>query len=103
MAKPTKTPATAKAPAKAKTTYRDAGVDVAGKAALLSRISKDVRSTFTDRVLGSPGDFAGMFRARFPGYADPVLVATNDGVGTKTRGAALFGRHEGVGRGFVNA
>jgi phosphoribosylformylglycinamidine cyclo-ligase len=83
-------------------TYRDAGVDVKGKAAILSRIAEEVRSTFTDRVLGSPGDFAGMFRARFPGYSDPVLVATNDGVGTKTRVATRAGRHEGVGRDIVH-
>jgi phosphoribosylformylglycinamidine cyclo-ligase len=83
-------------------TYRDAGVDVKAKGALLSRIAAEVRSTFTDRVMGSPGDFAGMFRARFPGCSDPVLVATNDGVGTKTRVASRVGRHEGIGRDIVH-
>jgi phosphoribosylformylglycinamidine cyclo-ligase len=83
-------------------TYRDAGVDVKAKSALLERIAGRVRSTFTDRVVGAPGDFAGMFAARFPGISDPVLVATNDGVGTKTRVAARVGRHEGVGRDIVH-
>jgi phosphoribosylformylglycinamidine cyclo-ligase len=61
-----------------------------------------VRSTFDERVVGAPGDFAGMFSARFPGMAEPVLVATNDGVGTKTRVAARAGRHEDIGRDIVH-
>jgi phosphoribosylformylglycinamidine cyclo-ligase len=85
----------------ARMTYRDAGVDVAGKAAMLSRIGGAVRSTFTDRVLNEPGAFAGMFRAKFPGMSDPVLVATNDGVGTKTKIARLVGQHRGIGADIV--
>jgi phosphoribosylformylglycinamidine cyclo-ligase len=38
-----------------------------------------------------------MFRASFPGMKDPVLVATNDGVGTKTKVASRAGRHAGIG------
>jgi phosphoribosylformylglycinamidine cyclo-ligase len=86
----------------AKTTYRDAGVDVAAKAGMLGSISEAVRSTFTDRVVGEPGAFAGMFRASFPGMADPVLVATNDGVGTKTKVASRAGRHRGIGADIVH-
>lgn len=83
-------------------TYQDAGVDVKAKATLLSGIAGAVRSTFTDRVLNEPGAFAGMFRASFPGMKDPVLVATNDGVGTKTRIARRVGRHRGIGADIVN-
>jgi phosphoribosylformylglycinamidine cyclo-ligase len=86
----------------ARLTYRDAGVDVKAKAALLTGISDAVRSTFTERVLNEPGTFAGLFRASFPGMADPVLVATNDGVGTKTKIARLVGRHAGIGADIVN-
>lgn len=86
----------------AKLTYQDAGVDVKAKAALLRGISATVRSTFTDRVLGDTGAFAGLFAASFPGYREPVLVATNDGVGTKTKIARRVGRHEGIGADIVN-
>jgi phosphoribosylformylglycinamidine cyclo-ligase len=86
----------------AKLTYRDAGVDVKGKAAMLTGIAAAVRSTFTERVCNEPGAFAGMFRASFPGMADPVLVATNDGVGTKTKIARRVGQHRGIGADIVN-
>ena len=86
----------------ARLTYKDAGVDVKAKASLLSGIAARVRSTFTDRVLNEPGAFAGMFRASFPGMKDPVLVATNDGVGTKTKVARRVGRHAGIGADIVH-
>ncbi|HVG94656.1 MAG TPA: phosphoribosylformylglycinamidine cyclo-ligase [Planctomycetota bacterium] len=82
-------------------TYQDAGVDVRAKASMLAGISASVRSTFTDRVLNEPGAFAGLFRASFPGMSDPVLVATNDGVGTKTKIARRVGRHRGIGADIV--
>jgi phosphoribosylformylglycinamidine cyclo-ligase len=86
----------------AKMTYEAAGVDVRAKAAMLERIGAAVRSTFRERVLSVPGAFAGLFRARFPGMEDPVLAATNDGVGTKTRVARRCGRHRGIGHDIVN-
>ncbi len=85
-----------------KLTYQDAGVDVKAKASLLSGIAASVRSTFTERVLNEPGAFAGMFRASFPGMKDPVLVATNDGVGTKTKIARRVGMHRGIGADIVH-
>ena len=85
----------------ARLTYKDAGVDVKAKASMLSGIAGAVRSTFTDRVLNEPGAFAGCFRASFPGMKDPVLVATNDGVGTKTKVAARVGDHRGIGADIV--
>src|SRR5262245_64305911 len=84
-----------------KLTYKDAGVDVAGKGAMLQRIAGAVRSTFTDRVLNDTGAFAGMFKAAFPGMKEPVLVATNDGVGTKTKIARKVGKHRGIGADIV--
>ena len=83
-------------------TYKEAGVDVAAKASMLGSIAERVKATFTDRVLSDTGAFAGMFRAAFPGIADPVLVATNDGVGTKTRVARRVGLHRGIGADIVN-
>ena len=82
-------------------TYADAGVDVKAKASMLGRISAAVKGTFTERVLNEPGAFGGMFRASFPGMKDPVLVATNDGVGTKTKIARRVGKHRGIGADIV--
>src|SRR5262245_53329399 len=89
------------APETKRLTYRDAGVDVKAKASMLDGIAAKVRSTFTSGVLTDTGAFAGMFRASFPGMKDPVLVATNDGVGTKTRVARHFGFHRNVGADIV--
>jgi phosphoribosylformylglycinamidine cyclo-ligase len=83
-------------------TYRDAGVDIEKKEAALERIGRWVRGTFTPRVLSDHGSFGGMFAARFPGMEDPVLVATNDGVGTKVRLAARARRFAGLGHDIVN-
>ena len=84
-------------------TYKDAGVDVAAKASLLGSIGEVVKRTWGDRVLSDTGAFGGMYRAMpaFRGMADPVLVATNDGVGTKTKVARRVGRHKGIGADIV--
>jgi len=81
--------------------YRDAGVDLGAADAALNGIRDAVASTYTPRVIRGLGAFGGLFRA-----ADlperPVLVATTDGVGTKTRVAAALGRWDGIGRDLVN-
>ncbi|MEO7655169.1 MAG: phosphoribosylformylglycinamidine cyclo-ligase, partial [Sphingomicrobium sp.] len=43
------------------------------------------------------GGFGWLFDLKAAGYVDPLLVAANDGVGTKLRLAIDAGRHEGVG------
>jgi phosphoribosylformylglycinamidine cyclo-ligase len=83
-------------------TYKDAGVDIDRKSAMIDGIGAAVRSTFSGRVLHEHGAFGGLFQARFPGMTDPVLVATNDGVGTKTRLALRAGRVRGLGHDIVN-
>lgn len=81
--------------------YRDAGVDLDAADAALARIRASVESTYTDRVLKGLGAFGGLFRADdLPERA--VLVASTDGVGTKTRVAAALGRVRGIGRDLVN-
>jgi len=52
-------------------------------------------------VLGAIGGFAAAFDARAAGYADPILLATTDGVGTKLMIAHACRRHETVGRDLV--
>ncbi len=83
-------------------TYRDAGVDIDKKMAAVGGIGRLVRSTFTPGVLHELGSFGGMFSGRFPELEEPVLVATNDGVGTKVRTGVSAGRLRGLGHDIVN-
>ena len=83
-------------------TYRDAGVDIDKKMRAVGGIGGLVRSTFTPGVLHELGSFGGMFRGSFEGMAEPVLVATNDGVGTKVRTGVRAGRVRGLGQDIVN-
>ena len=81
------------------TSYREAGVDTALKAATLARLRERVRPGRPE-VLGGIGGFGGLFRA--PTGKDLVLVATTDGVGTKTELARLLGRYEVIGTDVVH-
>ncbi|MGE0212820.1 MAG: phosphoribosylformylglycinamidine cyclo-ligase [Parvibaculaceae bacterium] len=77
--------------------YRAAGVDIAAGNALVEAIKPLARSTRrkgTDSVLGG---FGGLFDLKACGFRDPVLVAANDGVGTKLKVAIDTGRHDTVG------
>jgi phosphoribosylformylglycinamidine cyclo-ligase len=82
--------------------YREAGVDIDAGEALVERIKPWCAATRTDRVLGGLGMFGGFFRADFPGLAEPVLVSSVDGVGTKLRLAFQTGIHHTVGQDLVN-
>lgn len=80
-------------------TYSGAGVDVDAGEGFVRAISRAVKSTHEGhggRVLEGAADFAGLFRLG-GGYADPVLVAGADGVGTKLLLAQRLGRHDSVG------
>ena len=77
--------------------YADAGVDISAGNALVDAIkplAKSTRRKGTDSTLGG---FGGLFDLKACGFKDPVLVAANDGVGTKLRVAIETGRHHGVG------
>jgi phosphoribosylformylglycinamidine cyclo-ligase len=78
-------------------TYRDSGVDIdAGNALVeaIKGIAKSTRRTGADADLGG---FGGLFDLKRAGFRDPVLVAANDGVGTKLRIAIDTGRHATIG------
>ncbi|HEB84549.1 MAG TPA: phosphoribosylformylglycinamidine cyclo-ligase [Bacteroidetes bacterium] len=86
----------------AATTYRDAGVDIDAGEELVRRIKPRVRAGFGPEVLADLGLFGGAFKGLFEGYEDPVLIASTDGVGTKTLVASWAGRHENIGRDLVH-
>jgi phosphoribosylformylglycinamidine cyclo-ligase len=82
--------------------YSDAGVSIDNANAAVAKIREFARSTFNDRTLTEIGSFGGMFSGAFPGMAEPVLVASADGVGTKLKVAFETGIHDTVGQDLVN-
>ncbi len=78
-------------------TYRQAGVDIEAGDALVERIKPLARATSRAGVMGGLGGFGALFDLRAAGFADPVLVSTTDGVGTKLKVAIESGRHGTVG------
>lgn len=85
----------------ARTGYAAAGVDLRASDDALLAISDAVRSTYTPNVLAGLGAFGGLF-AMPDDVEAPVLVASTDGVGTKTMIATALGRFGDVGRDLVN-
>jgi phosphoribosylformylglycinamidine cyclo-ligase len=82
--------------------YSDAGVDIDAATRATDKIKELARKTFNQRTLSEIGSFGGMFDGAFPGLAQPVLVASADGVGTKLKIAFATGVHNTVGRDLVN-
>jgi phosphoribosylformylglycinamidine cyclo-ligase len=78
-------------------TYRDAGVDIAAGDALVEVIKPLAKATSRAGVLGGLGGFGALFDLKAAGYADPILVSTTDGVGTKLKIAIETGIHDFVG------
>jgi phosphoribosylformylglycinamidine cyclo-ligase len=78
------------------TSYRDAGVDLAGADQHTETIAAPVTATWTPDVVGVFGGFAAGVRIP-PGYSDPVLMMSTDGVGTKLDIARRAGLWDGVG------
>ena len=78
-------------------TYAKAGVSIAAGNALVKAIAPLAKSTARPGADASLGGFGGFFDLKAAGYRDPLLVAANDGVGTKLKLAIESGRHDGVG------
>jgi len=78
-------------------TYADAGVSIAAGNALVKAIAPLAKSTARPGANAELGGFGGFFDLKAAGYDDPLLVAANDGVGTKLKLAIETGRHDGVG------
>ena len=77
--------------------YADAGVDIDAGNALVEAIKPAVKSTARKGSNPDIGGFGGLFDLAATGFKDPVLVAANDGVGTKLKIAIDAGIHDTVG------
>lgn len=78
-------------------TYAKAGVSIAAGNALVKAIGPLAKATRRPGADADLGGFGGFFDLKAAGYKDPLLVAANDGVGTKLKLAIDSGRHDGVG------
>ncbi|MEL6373290.1 MAG: phosphoribosylformylglycinamidine cyclo-ligase [Pseudomonadota bacterium] len=79
------------------TSYRDAGVDIDAGNALVEHIKPLARATARPGAASALGGFGGLFDLKAAGYTDPLLVAANDGVGTKLKLAIACSKHDTVG------
>ncbi len=77
--------------------YADAGVDIDAGNALVDAIKPLIAATRRPGADSSIGGFGGIFDLKQTGYRDPLLVAANDGVGTKLKIAIDTGQHSTIG------
>jgi phosphoribosylformylglycinamidine cyclo-ligase len=77
--------------------YEAAGVSIAAGNALVKAIGPLAKSTARPGADAELGGFGGFFDPRAAGYKDPLLVAANDGVGTKVKLAIDHDRHDAIG------
>ena len=78
-------------------TYEQAGVSIDAGNRLVKAIGPLVKATARPGADAELGGFGGFFDPRAAGYADPLLVAANDGVGTKVKLAIDHDRHDRIG------
>lgn len=78
-------------------TYAGAGVDVEAGYRAVDLIRRSVASTARPEVVGGLGGFGGLFALDPARYAEPLLVSSTDGVGTKLLVAQALGRHGTIG------
>ena len=78
-------------------TYEQAGVSISAGNALVKAIGPLAKSTARAGANAELGGFGGFFDLKAAGYRDPLLVAANDGVGTKLKLAIELDQHDGVG------
>lgn len=78
-------------------TYAGAGVDIDAGNRLVDLIKPMVRATARAGAEAEIGGFGGLFDLKAAGFADPILVAANDGVGTKVKIAIETGIHDTIG------
>jgi phosphoribosylformylglycinamidine cyclo-ligase len=81
--------------------YADAGVDLDAADRAKTALKELVAKTRDENTLSEMGLFGGLYAVP-EGLAQPVLVSSADGVGTKLKIAFLTGRHDTVGQDLVN-
>jgi phosphoribosylformylglycinamidine cyclo-ligase len=85
------------------TRYEDAGVNISRGDEAVERLKKHVVSTYTKDVLAGVGAYAGALDvSSFKNMDAPTLLATVDGVGTKTLVAERMGKWDGIGEDIVH-
>jgi phosphoribosylformylglycinamidine cyclo-ligase len=80
-----------------KARYAAAGVDIDAGNRMVDLIKPLVRATARPGADAEIGGFGGLFDLKAAGFVDPILVAANDGVGTKVKIAVETGRHDTIG------
>ena len=78
-------------------TYRDSGVDIDAGNDLVRAIKPLAKATSRRGADVDLGGFGGLFDLKRAGFKDPILVAANDGVGTKLKIAIDTGQHATIG------
>jgi phosphoribosylformylglycinamidine cyclo-ligase len=81
--------------------YESAGVSIAAGNALVKAIGPLVKATARPGADAEIGGFGGFFDPKAAGFKDPLLVAANDGVGTKVKLAIDHDRHDRIGEDLV--
>src|SRR3712207_3454737 len=71
-------------------TYAGSGVDIDAGNAMVDAIRPLVRATRRPGSDAEIGGFGGLFDLKAAGFRDPILVAANDGVGTKVKICYLY-------------
>src|SRR6187399_1229178 len=77
--------------------YRDSGVDIDAGNALVETIKPLAKATRRAGADADLGGFGALFDLKRAGFKDPILVAANDGVGTKLKIAIETGFHDTIG------
>ncbi len=80
-----------------KDAYAKAGVDISAGNALVERIKPLAKATARIGATAALGGFGAFFDIKACGYKDPLIVSSNDGVGTKLKIAIEANRHDGIG------
>ena len=83
--------------------YAKAGVDIDAGQKTVDLMKSAVKATYTNNVLSDTGNFGGLFAVdNLKQMQSPVLVASTDGVGTKTKIASALGKWDTIGQDLVN-
>jgi phosphoribosylformylglycinamidine cyclo-ligase len=78
-------------------TYAESGVDIDVGNRIVDRIRPFARATRRAGAGAELGGFGGLFDLKAAGFVDPILVAANDGVGTKVKIAIESGLYNTIG------